>query len=643
MLAALAGGPELAGVGEGDGPPLLPEREPTDAELIYYNARLALRDDAADEAVKLWLLRNAHNDLTDKVSRFDEDFRSVSWVAMGELGLCQDGQDFDDVGAGLWPLAMHNWVAKNRNRRGGGNLRRSFSAFDVDQQQRPITIDDVLDHQELRTVRFVRGRCVRPHLAMVAAGAPITGSLRDRRTAANTLVHLLERSKVTLRDDRVRGQAAIEARLFDLRLQLVGLNAQAARRRASRLASLARMFGLSRPAVGTIKSDADPYDFPADSEEARILRESATWPTSEWMALSPERRIFLFDHASTYLGDDVDMDPVALGILDALIARGDGAEASRWIPRVGEGTEAERLVWSGERGERILALDDDSGFGERGVVALHRGVDALQRGELERALRAFAYAVQHAPESAASDAVHGLGLRWVSYVAAQFELTDALLVTLQELLPRRAYGQILEDLMWSAAFRADEASFGRGMGNQIGRGALTRRLALLVPLASGDTRAFSAGIGTGLEESPSETMRFLDQLVQRLELEEPDVRSAQRPTLLEVRARLEPLSDPTSRSRQGRQASALQQRTLALLEGMGGVGDDGSLRDDARRIAPGAEVFAGSVRLAPSDPLPWPFRPISVSAPSPFEPLELTPVEWKDADGRWVLGWSIGG
>ena len=52
---------------------------------------------------------------------------------------------------------------------------------------------------------------------------------------------------------------------------------------------------------------------------------------------------------------------------------------------------------------------------------------------------------------------------------------------------------------------------------------------------------------------------------------------------------------------------------------------------------------AGSVRLAPSDPLPWPFRPISVSAPSPFEPLELTPVEWKDADGRWVLGWSIGG
>ena len=94
VLAALAGGPELAGVGEGDGPPLLPEREPTDAELIYYNARLALRDDAADEAVKLWLLRNAHNDLTDKVSRFDEDFRSVSWVAMGELGLCQDGQDF---------------------------------------------------------------------------------------------------------------------------------------------------------------------------------------------------------------------------------------------------------------------------------------------------------------------------------------------------------------------------------------------------------------------------------------------------------------------------------------------------------------------------------------------------------------------
>jgi len=618
--------------------------EPTDAELIYLNARLALREGRSTDALRHWFLRTSHNDLTDRVSRFDRDFVSLTWVALGDLGVCQDGLDLDHDGAGLWPLALHNLVVRSRGRRTAGSVPRSFRSFDVGQQQRPITIDDVLDHQELRSVDFIRGRCLLPHLVKIEAGGIIHERLRDRRIAAYTLEFLLDRGKVTLDPERVRGAAVLDARLFDLHLQILALDRRAMRRQVSVLARTGRMLGLSRAAVRVMRADAPEQGFRDDSIPAQILRDSATWPVSEWMSLTPDRRVFLFDQARTYLGDDnADLERVALGILDELISQGQGAEVRRWIPRAAPDPSDRQRVWGGERGARLLALDRDSGFDERAVIALQRGVHALQAGAPDRALRSLAYAIQLAPESDASEVISGLSLRWLSYVSARFELTRGLLLTLQELLPPRAYSQILEDLMWTAAFRADEASFQRGLRAGIGRGALQRRLALLVPLSRGDTRAFSQAVAQGLQESPSGTLRFLDQLVQRLELEEPAVRQAQRPTLVEVRALLEPLADPTARSRQGRQAMALQDRTLALLEGLGGVGEDGSDRDRARRLDPAGEIFAGAVRLAPSDPLPWPFRALEATPPSPFEPLLIRPVEWRNADGDWVLGWSIRG
>ena len=65
-------------------------------------------------------------------------------------------------------------------------------------------------------------------------------------------------------------------------------------------------------------------------------------------------------------------------------------------------------------------------------------------------------------------------------------------------------------------------------------------------------------------------------------------------------------------------------------------------RDRARAISAERDVFAGNVRLAPSDPLPWPFTPEKVSSPSVFLPIQLTPVEWPAEDGGWVFGWWPG-
>ncbi|MEQ1565405.1 MAG: hypothetical protein ABMA64_07185 [Myxococcota bacterium] len=607
--------------------------EPDDATFVYYNARMALREGQAQEVVKLWFVRNAL-ELAGEVSPHDADFRSLTWAALGNLGICQDGTPVDEDAAGLWPLALHNWVVKNKARRAVPKRGRAFDAFQVGRQQRVVSIDDVLGQQELRTLHLTKGRCSRAQMAMISAGESPTAKLADRQVAARLLKYLLERAQHTLSPTLVRGRSAIEARLFDLHLQLAALAAAEARKEARERAQRGRTVGLSRASAVAIREDADPYSFEPDSEPARILRGCRTWPASEWMALSPERRLFLYDRARAL--DPSSLDALALSVLDATIAAGDGAQVDAWIARVGDPA----VVWAGERGQRLLSLDPDTGFRERGVVALRRGVHQLEQGDLPSALRSLAFALAEAPRSRDADAVESLTRRWMSYVASQFALTDDLLVTLQELVSRRDYAILLEDLMWRAALRADRESFARGLRNQLGKDALARRLALLAPLAEGDVGRFSAGVRAGLAASPSETLKFLDQWLARLELEDADVRASQLATLSSVRKLVTPLASAEAAGT-ARSAAAVVARAQAISDGVGAAAE--TARERARGLDPDATVYAGSVRLAPTDPLPWPFTVTEVPAPSAFEPIALVPVEWRDASGAVVFGWSLGG
>ena len=612
-------------------------QEPTDQTLIYYNARMALREGHPDEAVRLWLLRNAVEDQTGQVSAHDPDFHSLTWAALGEMGVCPDGHPTDEEGAGLWPLALHNWVVRNMGRRGSPAPSRPFGAFDVGRQQRFISITDVLNAKELSSVHFFRGPCTLPRLALMEAGELPNAQLSDRQVAARLLRDLLEQARVLLDPELVRGQAAIEARLFDLDLQLTALAAREARKEEVEQARRARQLGLKPPSVQAAREEAPDTTLDPNSEAARILRASAGWPVWEWMSLSSDRRLFLFDNARAYGEDPLPFDAIALEVLDRLIRAGEGEEVEKWIARA----ERPEVVWSGDRGLQLLALDREMGFRERSVIALHRGVNHLEQGELPEALRSLAFALQHAPDSRDAETVESLSLRWLSYVASRFEITDELLVTLKELVPRREYAILLEDLMWRAALHADRTSFERGLGHQSGRNALSRRLVLLGPLSEGDLNDFSQRIRIGLRESPSETLQFVDQLIQRMELEDGDVRTAHIPTLESLIDLLQPLASE-GEGRQGRKADDLVHRSQAILEGLGALDPDAGPEARARSLDPAGEVFVGSLRLAPADPLPWPFRATEPPAPSVFVPLDLTPEEWV-VDGETVFGWSIGG
>lgn len=616
----------------------LADEAPSDHTLIYYNARMALREDRPAEAVKLWLLRNALEEQTHTVSPHDQDFRSVTWAALGDLGVCQDGFPVDEYGAGLWPLALYNWVVRNRNRRSRAKRPSAFDAFELDRQQRPVSIGDVLGSQELRTVQLRRGACLRPLMVQVAAGQGPRKRLSDPHVALHTLEQLLLWSQDSLAPGQVRGTSAIEARLFDIHLSLTALAARDARRQERERARRGRDLGLSRPSVAALRADEPEYLFAEGSEASRILHQAVDWPVEEWMALSPDRRLFLFDHARAYTKRDETLDRLALAIVDQLAEEGDGAEVERWIARCNP--DHTEQIWGGERGYRLMALDREGGFRERSVLALHRGVSRLEEGDLPGSLRDLAFALHHASDSRRAGDVQSLSIRWLTYTSAHFQITEELLDTLELIVTSREYNVILEDLIWSAAFRADRPSFERGMRSQVGHGALERRVALLDPLAAGDLGAFLTGIREGLSESPSETLRFLTQLVQRLELEDADVRADHLPTLVALRELLLPVTEADS-GRQVRLASELRDRSQAMIEGLGGTGQ--ARQDKARAVDPDTEVYAGAVRLIPVDPLPWPFEADKVTSPSVFVPMQLTPVEWRDDQGELVFGWSIEG
>ena len=90
---------------------VLAAAEPSDQTVVFYNARMALREGKPGEVLKLWLLRNGIADQGRHLGKHDEEFRSVVWAALGQLGICQDGYPKDDEGgAALWPISVHNWV-----------------------------------------------------------------------------------------------------------------------------------------------------------------------------------------------------------------------------------------------------------------------------------------------------------------------------------------------------------------------------------------------------------------------------------------------------------------------------------------------------------------------------------------------------
>lgn len=607
--------------------------------LVFYNARLALRDDQPTEALKLWLLRNSLVEQGER-GRDDEDFRSVVWAALGDLGLCQDGFPKDDRGAGLWPLALHNWVVQAAVKGPPPAMQPPFDAYEVGRQQRFVSLNDVLSTAELRSVTFFRTSCLLPRVTLLDMGETPWADLSDRLVAGRLMRRLLVMSLTSLARGKVQNAAAVEARIFDLDLALAELQARRARQEGFAAKQRARSLGISE--VGAREARDAAAAWPASSEQAAFLRRALAWQESEWLTLSRARRLSLFAQARPYSQDPAALDRLVLAVIDELIERGSGDELEGWIGFLdASGSPARRsALIAGERGKRLLELDPNTGFRERAAIALHRGVAFLEAGQLEDALRSFAYTMAHAEESREAATTLALARRWLSYVLSRYRTNEDILAMLKALVPRQEYNAVAEDLVWKAALRADTRSFELAVASLRRGSALDARVERLRPLAQGRAGEMVTGLREAASEEPYFTLRFVRQYLEKLEAEEAEVRAAHVPTLKLMIGVLDSLvGSGGEQSSHARTAGELIQRAQAILEGLGAL--EQSVSAKAQALSPRHETFAGAIRLAPADPLPWPFRAPEPEVPSAFTPLVLEPVEWRDAKGTLVLGWRL--
>ena len=80
------------------------------------------------------------------------------------------------------------------------------------------------------------------------------------------------------------------------------------------------------------------------------------WPVSEWMSLSPDRRVFLFDHARAFGGDTEKLDAIALGILDELIDAQDVVRDAPKRSREGATLHVDIAPESGQTSDAIAQI-----------------------------------------------------------------------------------------------------------------------------------------------------------------------------------------------------------------------------------------------------------------------------------------------
>lgn len=617
------------------------EEAPSSQTLVFYNARAALRERKPAEVLSLWLLRNGLRQRGEQ-SALDEELRSVVWAALGELGLCQDGFPKDSVdGAGLWPLALHNFLVRSVAMGPPPEQPPPWEVFQAGRQQRLVSLHDVLSAEELRSVSFSRTGCLLPlQVAWLEAGQPPWLDLDDRLGAGLLMRRLLSLSLQTLARQKVTGTAVVQARLFDLDLALAELKARRARREGRELAQQARGAGASAQAAAEVqKKQAASWE--KGSPQAALLRQSLEWPASEWLSLSPRRRLSLLAQARRVAEDPEALRRLILSVIDRLAAQRAGAEVEEWVGFLDGGLPAARAELTlGERGRRLLELEPQSGFRARAEVALHRGVAFLEAGALQEALRSFAYALRHAEESGQPEVTTSLSRRWLSYVLARFETTEEVVATLRALLPKHELNPVMEDLLWRAALRADRSSFHRAAENTRRGGALDARVALLKPLSEGRPGELASQLGELAQSEPHSALRFSRRYLEALEREESEVRQSNAPALKLVLRVLDSLLVPGGRKNaQAHAAEELIGRAQSVLDGLSEL--DLSPAGRARSVSPDRETYAGSIRLAPSDPLPWPFRLPEPEPPSAFAPLKLEPVEWRDGRGELVFGWRI--
>jgi hypothetical protein len=606
-------------------------------DRVFVEARRALAARDPQTALHLWLLHRAMP-WDDGFTR-EGEFLSTTWVAAGDSGVCPEGLPDDVDGARLWPIALHNWILRRVRRGPPADLPPMWPTFSLGLQTRPISLFDTLSLEELRTARLVVGPCNAHRWVQARLPTLQWLDLEDRLSVGLVVHDLLELAETTTDPTQVRGLGLLPARRFDLEVAMTRLARDRAKAATDLAAQALRATGLAPDQLTRWQQERGRAF--ATGTRAGLWTTAARWPATTWLDLPDDRRVGLFLDARDALRVAGTEERLVLDVLRGLIDRRDGAAAERWLGAV-NGLPTAPLVrtaiLTGPLGADLLTLDAAAGFRERAVVALHRGVERAQSGAFLDALRLLAEALTHAETSSAGPALHDLTLRWFAFVVGSYATTDEVLAVIERFVPPGDHAVVLEAVLWRALFHADRASFERAYELlPKGARALRANFALLAPLAAGDVDAAFDAWGAAVVEKPRAMLDLAARLLARLASEPITLRARHEETLRRLLDEL-PRVDASSSTRR-KLVERLTSRAQAMLEAAGRARDEIGAR--ARDHDPDFEADAGALRLAPIDALPWPFVLAPPRPVDPFAPLLLVPVQWRDADGRIVDGWSL--
>ena len=374
-----------------------------------------------------------------------------------------------------------------------------------------------------------------------------------------------------------------------------------------------------------------------------ILSKALNWTPEEWSSISPERRFHLLTVLeSEKLLTQEQFEHLCIRLIDGFIHLNEGEEVSSLLSflQVEKKIKIQKLIWNGERGEKLIHLGQESGFQEQSLIAIEKALLNYKKNKIAESIKYFATALQKSHISEREKEYQALSLKWIRYISKNHEFTDDLLKTLHSILREEVRKGVFYDLAWTALFYRDVKSFDNLVATMKKRSRNTRNLKLLRPFAQGEIHVGLTQLQALFKDSPRRGLKLMLKYLEFLKKEETSTQLQQHRVLLEFKKLLQQVLDfedlPNS-YRKKKIPETVQALSQILLGQNALLGRNTSLKDAHSSGA----IFSGTLTAEPPMSLSWEFLAPRVPSPDWQEAFRITPWEYQSKSGKIVFGYRL--
>ena len=140
-------------------------------------------------------------------------------------------------------------------------------------------------------------------------------------------------------------------------------------------------------------------------------------------------------------------------------------------------------------------------------------------------------------------------------------------------------------------------------------------------------------------QRPSAAIKIVENLLQTFERQTLERRRAHRTTLTALNRYLDWLIRKQDEKGFERRLNRLEDQLDSISLGLDNLSDSDRVLQET---SPYSTTFIGSIKLAPTDTPPWPFRVPTIKRPNPFSPIPAHAGRVAFEDNELVMGWLLG-